>query len=386
MKKLILAIALLIPAVTFSQGYTGDYFRARNYVKSPLFLQGSIDTLSTRSYVDLMYDSTFVHTGSFSRCDAYNVTSVDTWLTLKLDTMCAENTTSGFAFNSDSTGIVCYFNGAVQISGHARLLNNSSGSITTAVYLRLRKNGTEISQFNTAVSRAFPANGAHDLVSVTGFINVNYGDVISVQGRFGNVNIDLQSVDVGIFDYNPSFTMYLNEIKKKNYTYPYLTINPSSIAFSHEAGTDTLFVTTNSDWHSSESLSWVSLSKTSGTGNDTILVSTTNNATTTNRTGSISINALGISRNCVVSQSLIEISPSSFTASPVGSTVYLSISTDISWSVSWEESWIIIDKTYGSGDDTITITIDGNISGDSRIGTISVTAGEITKVISINQI
>lgn len=153
------------------------------------------------------------HSALFGRNAAYNITSTNTWLTLKMDTMCAPVTSSGFEFNADSTGVKVLFNGFVEVSGHAKLLNKAASQQTANIYVRLRLNGNEVTQFNTAVGRTFNANGAHDLVSVTGFIPVSVNDVISVQCRTDNANIDLEQTDGGVFDGSSSFCIFLKEMK-----------------------------------------------------------------------------------------------------------------------------------------------------------------------------
>ena len=49
--KIIILISILsIPTIGHSQGYTGDYFRARNYIKAPIYFEGT-DTLATKAFV-----------------------------------------------------------------------------------------------------------------------------------------------------------------------------------------------------------------------------------------------------------------------------------------------------------------------------------------------
>ena len=154
-----------------------------------------------------------VHVGAFGRSDAYDITTADTWLTLKMDTSCVNTTTSGFAFNSDSTGVVVGFTGYLQFSGHAKLLNSAASNQTANFFIRLLKNSTEQTEFNTAVGRVFNSSGAHDLVSATGVIPVTATDTLKVQIRTDNTNIDLEQIDSGVFDKSNVFIMFLMQVK-----------------------------------------------------------------------------------------------------------------------------------------------------------------------------
>ena len=86
----------------------------------------------------------------------------------------------------------------------------------------------------------------------------------------------------------PSGTLTSNDIILINptliitYYFPSLTVSPPRITLASTSGsTGSLYVTSNTSWVATENATWLNLSKSSGTGNETIAV-TTSSANTSN--------------------------------------------------------------------------------------------------------
>jgi len=73
---------------------------------------------------------------------------------------------------------------------------------------------------------------------------------------------------------------------------PTLSVSPSPITFDINGGTTTFEVIANVDWIITEDLSWLSIDVLEGSGSTTITVTTTENPTGEERTGTISITAM----------------------------------------------------------------------------------------------
>ena len=172
------------------------------------------DTTINRGH--LIVDSTLyaVNSAQYSVINPVDITIADTWLPVKVDTMFQDLTTSGFELNADSTGFITRFDGVVQISGHASVVNNSAGQVSASVYIKINKNDVEISQFNTALEKNFAAGDFLDIVSFTGNVSVNKNDTLFPMARTSNVNIDLE-IESGIFDDEYPFTLNFTEIPIK---------------------------------------------------------------------------------------------------------------------------------------------------------------------------
>jgi len=151
----------------------------------------------------------------FGRYSSLNTATADVWAKVKLDTVIAAKTTEGFKFNDDSTGIVVLFDGFLSFSGHAKLKFNGSPAVDASVFVRLKVNSVEQSEFNTATTQNFKPNGSTDLVSFTAPVFVNTNDTIYIEAQVTNTDIDLESIDGGIFDEPVAFAIYLQEIPLK---------------------------------------------------------------------------------------------------------------------------------------------------------------------------
>ena len=101
-------------------------------------------------------------------------------------------------------------------------------------------------------------------------------------------------------------TTYSTDAKGKLYqnirsTYNYSTkgmllVSTNKISFKDSASTKKVFITANGAWSASVDVSWISLNKTKGNGNDTLIISANQNTTVSNRNGLVTITADSIVR------------------------------------------------------------------------------------------
>ncbi len=70
---------------------------------------------------------------------------------------------------------------------------------------------------------------------------------------------------------------------------PFLTITPSSINFNRDGGSISFEISSNVEWEIIESLSWLSLDITNGTGTTTVTATATENTTGAERSGNVFI-------------------------------------------------------------------------------------------------
>ena len=161
-----------------------------------------------------------------------------------------------------------------------------------------------------------------------------------------------------------------------------LTTNITSITQNPTGGTHNLEITSNTFWALTESLSWVSLSKSSGSLNDTVVITLTDNTTNDARTGTITLSSQdgSVVININITQSALKVSPSSVEFSSLVSSVNLVITTTGSWTAVKSGDWFTINKTSGSGNDTIIVTKTLAYISD---GSITITNGSVTKVITV---
>lgn len=161
--------------------------------------------------------------------------------------------------------------------------------------------------------------------------------------------------------------------------------------------TVTLSCTNEVGWYI-ESSDWTNASVTSGKGNATLSFSPLNNPTTSNRTKSVSIKNRVTSEvlNITFSQNRFEFS---VTESSLGfteldaSTKTLHITCSSGWTIdSGGNNWIHFSPSTGTGNATVSVTIDKNVGLSERTASITVysnlqhgTSGELSKKVTIRQ-
>jgi hypothetical protein len=72
---------------------------------------------------------------------------------------------------------------------------------------------------------------------------------------------------------------------------PIITLQKTTISFTDTASTDSVIITSNGPWSANSDVSWLSVSPTSGSGNDTIIITAEPNTTGIARTGTVTISS-----------------------------------------------------------------------------------------------
>ncbi len=152
------------------------------------------------------------------------------------------------------------------------------------------------------------------------------------------------------------------------------SISPTSKTFSSGGGSQIIAITANSsscEWTASESLDWVTLNTTSGTGSDSVTV-TVEASDGEARSGNISIAGKSFAitqQGCTYS-----ISPTSKTFSPDGGSQTVAVTANGSsceWTASESLDWVTLGVTSGTGSDSVTVTVETS-DGEARSGNISI--------------
>jgi hypothetical protein len=136
-----------------------------------------------------------VRAAKYHRIDSINTSTANAWNTVKLDTTIAAESTSGFTFNADSTGIITDFTGIVRVMGCIHFDWQGAAGTTVSNYVRVTVDGVE--------KRCLPANitrssgtGDQFIVSFSGTINCAPANVIRLQYYVTNAGMDLSGPSV----------------------------------------------------------------------------------------------------------------------------------------------------------------------------------------------
>lgn len=153
---------------------------------------------------------------------------------------------------------------------------------------------------------------------------------------------------------------------------PTLSVAPSTPSFSPSGGTTAVSVEANIAWTVSESLDWLSVSTTSGSGNGSFSITCQNNPDTLSRTGTIVVSGTNVSPvNLLVTQLGVEVfirvSPSALAFSANGADTLLAVTTALAWTAETTAEWLVIDP----GINDLSVYCYPNFNALSRAATIT---------------
>ena len=175
---------------------------------------------------------------------------------------------------------------------------------------------------------------------------------------------------------------------------PTLSVSPGSVTLD-DSNSETLNVTSNTDWSVSRGDSWVNCSPSSGTGSRQVTVSANSTSTTdrstyltfTDKTGTktVTVQVTQKGTSTPTPDPALTVSPSTLNFDyPSGSKTFV-ITSNLSWTVGSDKSWCTVSQESGSNGATITVYVTANPDNSNRSATITVKGGSITRTISVTQ-
>ncbi len=171
------------------------------------------------------------------------------------------------------------------------------------------------------------------------------------------------------------------------------TASPKSLAFTAEAATQTVRVTSNVSWSAevAANAEWVSLKVSKGTAGETALdIEVKDNPNTTKRTADIHI----YTENKTIQLATVNIEQNGRTFDDIvqklefprtESTQTLAIQTDGRWTASTSDSWIHLNPSSGQGNGTIKISVEANSAKEERHGEFEVQVGQTIQKVAVVQ-
>lgn len=170
-----------------------------------------------------------------------------------------------------------------------------------------------------------------------------------------------------------------------------ISLSSSSVSFPSSGGTQSVEITSNTNWTASESLSFLSLSPTSGINNGTITLKCDPNTSTVSRTGTITVSGTGAtSKTITITQAgltpVLNVTPSSLTFQDTGGVQSISIESNMTWNLTESLAFLSLNATSGSNNKTIEVSCQPNNTTLKRTGSITLSGtGVPTKTINITQ-
>ena len=154
------------------------------------------------------------------------------------------------------------------------------------------------------------------------------------------------------------------------------SLSPSSASFDPEGGGSAAIVTSpqGCEWSASASDGWIEISTgSSGSGTGSISFTVASNESTQSRTAAITVaeQELTITQGGIDCAYSLSPSSASFDAEDGSSSVSVTSPEGCEWSASASESWITVSSgSTGSGDGSVSFTVDANATIQTRTGTI----------------
>ncbi|MDR3236021.1 MAG: hypothetical protein LBT48_04755 [Prevotellaceae bacterium] len=171
---------------------------------------------------------------------------------------------------------------------------------------------------------------------------------------------------------------------------PTLEVTPATYDVpSADGGSVTVTVTSNRSWEATPSDEWIT---TSGNTEKTFVLNVSANTSTEARTGTVTVKAETLTKTVTVTQvgktgtaPVMSVTPASKDVSVEGEAVTFDITTDAgAWKAESDASWAIVAPATGTDNGTITVTAAAN-DGAARTATITVSAGTLTKTVTVKQ-
>lgn len=170
---------------------------------------------------------------------------------------------------------------------------------------------------------------------------------------------------------------------------PNLSVHPESLSVTASDQTSSFSISSNTNWSVSSDQTWCVPSLTSGNGDKMITLSFSKNESSTKRTAIILVQAGSLSEKIIVNQSGLDmslsISTESLSADFNSQTLSFDISSNTDWTVSSDQTWCVLSAVSGSGNKTINCSISENTQSQSRTASIIVSAGNLSKTVTVTQ-
>ena len=173
-----------------------------------------------------------------------------------------------------------------------------------------------------------------------------------------------------------------------------LSVSTSNISVTADGETQTISVTSNTNWTVTGGASWLSLSPSTGSGNASAVLTISENKDFAPRNCSLTFSTVDgeASQTVTVNQEALDldfsvnVSEVKFSAKD-GEERTLQISTNGNWSISGGASWLDVKPTSGSGNATVTLTVEGNEEFEDRKCSLTISAndGKASASVSVKQ-
>lgn len=169
----------------------------------------------------------------------------------------------------------------------------------------------------------------------------------------------------------------------------HITVSPSSLLYSYAAATQGSSINTDSSWTASASESWFNFTPSTGSGNQIIQITTTQNNSLVTRSSVLTITRGSKSKTIVITQqgadTVLYLVTAAASISSTGEVSSFEITSNIHYSINTPDSWIHVDSSAGTGSKSYSFSVDMNPTSSPRTGTIIISKGNYLQTFSVSQ-
>ncbi|GHV62123.1 hypothetical protein FACS1894195_3660 [Bacteroidia bacterium] len=175
---------------------------------------------------------------------------------------------------------------------------------------------------------------------------------------------------------------------------PKLGVRSKTINVKNEAGNDTLFVYSNTEWTATidDATDWCSISHYTGNGDDSIILTIEANPLAIERTTTITLQAGTLQRVISViqaaSEATISVLPTFIYPEAIAGSYSITVTSNVEWTTEikyiTEQGWCTLVPTSGSGDGVISVHLSNNLNG-RRQAIITLKSVGMMKAVTIVQ-
>lgn len=300
---------------------------------------------------------------------SYTISKSSSWITVSAS---ADSTTLTITAEPNPTTTARY--ASVTLSGlrtqylvitqeAAGMTSDEYGPLEVAVQggnyaLRITSDAAWTAATNGSWFAVSPAEGIAGTSEVVLSVSPNN----TVVARSGTVDFKIGSTNV--------FSVRVNQEAL------YCSVSSSSLSVGAASSSDTIAISSNTEWTVISKPSWITTNVTSGLGNGTVVITASEHTGREARSGEIKVGVEGVTglmQTVVVRQSPYYLSLSSSspaTLPSTGGTHRVSVASDDTWQASVEDSWLTLSASSGTGDVDVTLTAADNPSINVRSGTV----------------
>lgn len=163
-----------------------------------------------------------------------------------------------------------------------------------------------------------------------------------------------------------------------------------SLTFTSIEESKKLSIQSNTSWTVTSKPNWLTLSKETGEGNGEITVTTSENPNTTSRSGEIVLGQTGLSIQCKVKVTqlgkFLSTDVSLLEFSDKASQMNFNLVSDAAWTSTQTVNWFTTTPSSGSGNATITVTVEENNTTEERAGTINYAYADKYSSVNVHQL